>query len=70
MSNKLTSLAQLRQAALACQGLAADVAEAAAEAIGEVAGQLPELKQYTDDQIAARLGEVSALLDDINGEAV
>lgn len=47
MSNKLTSLAQLRQAALACQGLAADVAQAAAEAIGEVAAGLPVGRSVT-----------------------
>lgn len=41
MSNKMTSVDQLRQAALACQGLAAEVAGAAADAIAEVAGALP-----------------------------
>lgn len=41
MSNKMTSLDQLRQTALACQGLAADVAGAAADAIAEVAEALP-----------------------------
>ena len=47
MSNKLTSVAQLRQAALACQGLTADVAQAAAEAIGEVAAALPVGRSVT-----------------------
>ena len=41
MSNKLTSAAQLRQAALASQGLTAEVAGAAAEAVAEVAAGLP-----------------------------
>lgn len=41
MSNKMTSVDQLRQTALACQGLAAEVAGAAADAISEVAEGLP-----------------------------
>lgn len=41
MSNKMTSVDQLRQTVLACQGLAAEVAGAAADAIAEVADALP-----------------------------
>ena len=41
MSSKMTSVDQLRQTALACQGLAAEVAGAAADAIAEVADALP-----------------------------
>lgn len=47
MSNKMTSVAQLRQTALACQGLAAEVAGAAADAIGEVAAGLPAGRSVT-----------------------
>ena len=47
MSNKLTSVAQLRQAALAAQGLTAEVAGAAAEAIAEVAAGLPVGRSVT-----------------------
>lgn len=47
MSNKMTSLDQLRQTALACQGLAAEVAGAAADAIAEVAGALPVRRSVT-----------------------
>ena len=41
MNDRLTSVDQLRQAALASQGLTAAVAGAAADAIGEVAARLP-----------------------------
>lgn len=47
MSNKMTSVDQLRQTALACQGLAADVAGAAADAIAEVADALPVRRSVT-----------------------
>ncbi len=47
MSNKMTSVDQLRQAALACQGLAAEVAGAAADAIAEVADALPVRRSVT-----------------------
>ena len=47
MSNKLTSVAQLRQAGLACQGMVVDVAGAAADAIGEVAAGLPVRRSVT-----------------------
>lgn len=47
MSNKMTSVDQLRQTALACQGLAAEVAGAAADAIAEVAEGLPVRRSVT-----------------------
>lgn len=47
MSNKMTSVDQLRQTALACQGLAAEVAGAAADAIAEVADALPVRRSVT-----------------------
>lgn len=47
MSNKMTSVDQLRQTALACQGLAAEVAGAAADAIAEVAEALPVRRSVT-----------------------
>lgn len=47
MSNKMTSVDQLRQTALACQGLAAEVAGAAADAIAEVAAGLPVRRSVT-----------------------
>lgn len=47
MSNKMTSVEQLRQTALACQGLAAEVAGAAADAIAEVAEGLPVRRSAT-----------------------
>ena len=47
MSNKVTSVDQLRQTALACQGLAAEVAGAAADAIAEVADALPVRRSVT-----------------------
>lgn len=47
MSNKVTSVDQLRQAALASQGLAAEVAGAAADAIVEVADALPVRRSVT-----------------------
>ena len=53
--NKLTSLEQLRAASLEAQGLIAEVAATAADAIGEVESQL---------------GDVGSVLDEINGEVV
>lgn len=47
MKNDLTNLAHLRQAALAAQGLTAEVAGAAAEAIEEVAAGLPVRRSVT-----------------------
>ena len=47
MSNKMTSVDQLRQAALAAQGLTAEVAGAAADAIAEVAEGLPVRRSVT-----------------------
>lgn len=51
--NKLTSLEQLRAASLEAQGLIAEVASTAADAIGEIESQL---------------GDVGTVLDEINGE--
>lgn len=47
MNNKMTSVDQLRQTALACQGLAAEVAGAAADAVAEVAAGLPVRRSVT-----------------------
>lgn len=47
MKNDLTNLAHLRQTALAAQGLMAEVAGAAAEAIEEVAAGLPVQRSVT-----------------------
>lgn len=47
MSDKVTTKAQLRRAALAAQGLTAEVAGAAAEAIEEVAAGLPVGRSVT-----------------------
>lgn len=55
MSDKLTNLEQLRSTALGAKGMIAKVAATAADAIGELGTQL---------------GNVGALLDEINGEVV
>ena len=47
MKTDLTNLAQLRQAALAAQGLTAEVAAAVADAIAEVAERLPMRRKAT-----------------------
>lgn len=47
MNTDLTNLAQLRQASLAAQGLTAQVAGAAADAIEEVAAGLPVRRSVT-----------------------
>lgn len=47
MKTDLTNLDQLRQTALAAQGLTAEVAGAAADAIGEVAAGLPVRRSAT-----------------------
>lgn len=56
MGSKLTTLSQLRQAALGARALSAQVAAAAAEAIGELAGSAVTLEQM-DAAIQAAISD-------------